>query len=261
MQLQILLVLHDRVKRAFKWNSMLCAKPLGCKWLATLCEVNCAVLAVGWALTTLLCPTKEPNMLQSAHCLQMGWAVVLHSCRWDPLSPQVQTWILAAQEVRDKDGSFMSYVVGLPIGDFPVATIDKMNTALGLGDPALAGSALMTQNRMSVFHVGTTCLFHWSFAANSLWSGEAGIKHVLVSVFARFKVQGRWECHAPSMNMQNDIKHSLSHLPCAIRKVKPGKSRPLQNRLSPEDLGFCFAFDVFVCCAGSCLVLQDRHHW
>jgi hypothetical protein len=73
----------------------------------------------------------------------------------------------------------MSYVVGLPIGDFPAETIDKMNAALGLGDPALAGSALMSQTRMSVSDVGTTCLYHWSFAPNSLWSGEAGIEHVL----------------------------------------------------------------------------------
>ena len=84
---------------------------------------------------------------------------------------------LYAQEVREKHGSFMAYVISLPkvTDETPEHMINQMNCALGIADPALDGGSIMASRVMELSEVGKTCVYHWSFAPNSLWSGEAGL--------------------------------------------------------------------------------------
>lgn len=73
----------------------------------------------------------------------------------------------------------MAYVIGLPNDDFPAETIDKLNAALGLTDPEMAGASIMKQRTVLVSHVEPTCVYHWSFAPSSLWSGEARFQQAI----------------------------------------------------------------------------------
>lgn len=73
----------------------------------------------------------------------------------------------------------MEYVIGLPNDDFPAETIDKLNAALGLTDPEMAGTSIMKQRTAYVSHVEPTCVYHWSFAPSSLWSGEARFQQAI----------------------------------------------------------------------------------
>ena len=52
-------------------------------------------------------------------------------------------------------------------------TIDKLNGILGIDDPTLAGSTLMQSQNHEPGTVGKTCVYNWSFAPSSLWSGDA----------------------------------------------------------------------------------------
>lgn len=79
------------------------------------------------------------------------------------------------QDVREREGSFMEHVIRLPLDDPPIETIDKLNSLLGLDDPGFSGKSIMEQSA-NAGEVGKTCVYHWSFAANSLWSGEAGLQ-------------------------------------------------------------------------------------
>ena len=52
-------------------------------------------------------------------------------------------------------------------------TINKLSGILGIADPTLAGSTLMQSQNHEPGTVGKTCVYNWSFAPSSLWSGDA----------------------------------------------------------------------------------------
>ena len=66
----------------------------------------------------------------------------------------------------------MGYVVGLGNDDSAEHTIDRLNGLLGVEGANLAGSHLMEKVTCNATSVGFTCIYHWSFAPSSLWSGE-----------------------------------------------------------------------------------------
>ena len=63
----------------------------------------------------------------------------------------------------------MKYAVGLENDDSPKA---RLNGLIGVEGDNLAGPQLMKKVTYNASSVGFTCVYNWSFAPNSFWSGE-----------------------------------------------------------------------------------------
>lgn len=77
--------------------------------------------------------------------------------------------------MQEKKASFHAYVASLPIDvENAEDKICKINACLGIVDSDVSGfSVIGSVKTWKADDLGMTCPLHWSFAANSFWSGDA----------------------------------------------------------------------------------------